>query len=136
MHAPVDYCARSFLGVPWRHLGRDRAGMDCIGLLLLAGRMAGHALPDAPAYAREPQDHALRQALAAHLDAVPVSAAAPGDVLLFKLGIYGGHVGICASHPAYGVPSVIHAHLPRRAVVEEVLEPFLPDLTGAYRWRA
>lgn len=130
-----DLAARMLIGTPWRHLGRDRAGLDCIGLLLLAGAMAGHSLPDPPPYTREPQDHALRQTLGQLMDAVPVDAAEPGDVLIFKLGIYGGHVGIRAVHPAYAVPSVIHAHLPRRGVVEEVLAPFRPDLNGAYRWR-
>lgn len=124
------------IGTPWRHLGRDRAGLDCIGLALLAGAQSGHAVPEVPPYTREPQDHALRRALAQHMDEVPVSSAAPGDVLLFKLGVYGGHVGLRALHPAYAVPSVIHAHLPRRQVVEEVLAPFLPHLTGAFRWRA
>lgn len=132
----VDHCARYFLGTPWRHLGRGLSGLDCIGLVLLAGRMAGYRVSDPPPYAREPQDHALRHALGAHFDAVPVNAAEPGDVLLFKMGVYGGHVGIRGMHPTYAVPSVIHAHLPRRAVVEEVLSPFLPHLTGAYRWRA
>lgn len=127
--------ARACIGVPWRHLGRSQAGLDCIGLLWVAAIRAGLTLPEPPPYTREPQDHTLREQLHRHLDAVPLPEAADGDVLLFNMGLYGAHVGLAATHPAYAVPSVVHAHLPRRAVVEEALGPFLPGLTGAFRWR-
>ena len=55
--------ARAMVGVPWRHMGRSTAGVDCIGLILLAAFRAGVALPEPAPYAREPQDHALRAAL-------------------------------------------------------------------------
>lgn len=128
--------ARALVGVPWRHMGRSAAGVDCIGLVWLAANRAGVLLPEPPPYAREPQDQALREALHRHLVPVVLSDARDGDVLLFNLGLYAGHVGLAGTHPAYGVPSVVHAHLPRRAVVEEPLAPFLPHLTGAFRWRS
>jgi cell wall-associated NlpC family hydrolase len=134
--APILDQARTLLGVPWRHMGRSTAGLDCIGLVWLAARQAGVALPEPPPYAREPQDHALRAALHLHLLPVALDATRPGDVLLFNLGLYAGHLGLAGQHPAYGVPSVVHAHLPRRAVVEEPRAPFAPRLTGAFRWRS
>jgi cell wall-associated NlpC family hydrolase len=127
--------ARALLGTPWRHLGRSAAGIDCIGLVLLAGRGAGITLPDPAPYAREPSSQALREGLAAHLNQVALDALLPGDVLAFNVGLYAAHVGIYGTHPAYRVPSVVHAYLPRRVVVEEVLQPIAPQLTGAYRWR-
>lgn len=127
-------CARALLGTPWRHLGRSPAGLDCIGLVLLAAQDAGLHLPDPAPYAREPSSQALREGLATHLDQVPLDALLPGDVLAFNLGLYAGHVGIFSIHPDYGVPAVVHAYLPRRHVVEEVMDPILPHLTGAYRW--
>jgi cell wall-associated NlpC family hydrolase len=33
--------ARSWLGVPWRHQGRTRQGVDCAGLVVLVGRGLG-----------------------------------------------------------------------------------------------
>ena len=128
--------ARAMVGVPWRHMGRSAAGVDCIGLVLLAASRAGVALPEPAPYAREPQDHALRAALGEHLEWVPLDQVQDGDVVLFSMGIYAGHVGIAGLHPIYGVPSVIHAHLPRRCVIEEPREAFARHLTGAYRWRA
>lgn len=127
--------ARAHLGVPWRHLGRTPAGLDCIGLVLLAAEAAGLTLDDPAPYAREPSSQRLRQGIAEHLDAVPLDALADGDLLVFNMGLYAGHLGLHGTHPAYGAPSVLHAYLPRRCVVEELLDPMRPSLTGAYRWR-
>jgi cell wall-associated NlpC family hydrolase len=133
----LDEAARGYVGVPWRHLGRSREGLDCIGLVLLAARDCGIDAPDPGAYAREPSSQRLRQELAQVLDEVPLAAARPGDVLVFNLGLYAGHIGIRAEHPDYRVPSVIHAYAPRRRVVEEPLASLdAGTLTGAYRLRS
>jgi cell wall-associated NlpC family hydrolase len=132
----LDEAARRYIGVPWRHLGRSREGIDCIGLVLLAARECGIAADDPAPYAREPSSHRLRQELAEVLDEVPLAEARAGDVLLFNLGLYAGHLGVCAEHPEYRVPSVIHAYAPRRRVVEEPLASLdAGTLTGAFRLR-
>jgi cell wall-associated NlpC family hydrolase len=45
---------RTFIGIPYRDKGRDRAGCDCWGIVKLAlAEMAGIALPDySDAYTR------------------------------------------------------------------------------------
>jgi cell wall-associated NlpC family hydrolase len=127
--------ARAFLGVPWRHLGRSRAGVDCIGLVLLAAGAAGVALPDPAPYAREPQGTRLLDGILAHARRVP--AAEPGDVLLFRMGLYGGHVGLACRHQVHGVPACIHAYAPHRMVAEHVMTDDLrAALIGAFRLRA
>jgi hypothetical protein len=132
----LDGAARAYLGVPWRHLGRSREGLDCIGLVLLAARDCGLAADDPAPYAREPSSQRLRAGLAAVLDEVPIAAARRGDVLVFNLGLYAGHLGVLAFHPGYFVPSVIHAFAPRRRVVEEPLATIeAGTLTGAFRLR-
>ena len=124
--------ARSYVGVPWRHLGRSRTGLDCIGLVLLAAREARTDLPDPAPYAREPQGTRLLEGILAH--ATRVAEAAPGDVLLFRLGLYGGHVGIASTHPAWGVPACLHAYAPRKQVVEQPMDAELRSaLLGAFR---
>jgi hypothetical protein len=124
--------ARSFVGVPWRHLGRSRTGVDCIGLVLLAAREAGVELPDPAPYAREPQGTRLLEGILART--ARVSEILPGDVLLFRMGLYGGHVGIASVHPNWGVPACLHAYAPRRAVVEQPMDAELrAALIGAFR---
>ena len=124
--------ARSYVGVPWRHLGRARTGVDCIGLVLLAARDAGVDLADPAPYVREPQGTRLLEGILAYAERV--SEAKAGDVLLFRLGLYGGHVGIASVHPAWDVPACLHAYAPRRQVVEQPMDAELrAALIGAFR---
>ena len=124
--------ARSYVGVPWRHLGRSRTGLDCIGLVLLAAREAGVELTDPAPYAREPQGTRLLQGILGHAERV--SEVMAGDILLFRMGLYGGHVGIASVHPAWGVPACLHAFAPRRQVVEQPMDAELrAALLGAFR---
>lgn len=124
--------ARSYVGVPWRHLGRSRNGLDCIGLVLLAARNVGRDLPDPAPYAREPQGTRLLDGILAH--ATRIAEIAPGDVLLFRMGLYGGHVGIASVHAAWDVPACLHAYAPRRQVVEQPMDAELRTaLLGAFR---
>ena len=126
--------ARRYLGAPWRHLGRSRAGVDCIGLVLLSLADVGITVPDPAPYQREPQGTRLLDGILAH--AVRVAAAEPGDVLVFRMGVYAGHVGIATDHASYRVPGVIHAYAPRKHVVEQPLDADLRAvLVGAYRLR-
>jgi cell wall-associated NlpC family hydrolase len=118
--AELVEAGRAYLGVPWRHLGRTRAGVDCIGLVLLAAADAGLTLPDPAPYQREPQGQRLVEGIRAH--AQRVSVAEPGDVLVFRMGVYGGHVGIATQHRTYGGPGVLHAYAARRHVVEQPMD--------------
>jgi cell wall-associated NlpC family hydrolase len=119
--------ARGWLDVPWRHLGRTRAGVDCIGLVILAAAEAGMQIADPAPYARQPQETALLRGVLAH--GARVAVPQPGDVLVFRMGaVFGGHVGIATSHHTYGVPAVLHAFATHRKVVEQ---PMNADLTRA-----
>jgi cell wall-associated NlpC family hydrolase len=118
--ARLVHHARDYLGVPWRHLGRSRAGVDCIGLVLLAAADAGRPLPDPAPYQREPQGQRLLDGIRDHARRVP--SAEPGDILVFRMGLYGGHVGIATDHRTYGGPAVLHAFAPRRHVVEQPMD--------------
>lgn len=128
--------ARALLGTPWRHLGRNPAGVDCVGLLLLAGARAGLAVPDPPPYTRLPSGYALAEACAAIGRRVPLAEARPGDVLLFSDSLYPCHVGLRTERSG-GVPHCLHARASSRAVVEEPLAFELADtLRRAYRHHA
>lgn len=127
--------ARSWLGVRWRHLGRARTGVDCIGLVLLAARDCGVMLPDPAPYEREPQGPRLVHGILQH--AARVRVPRDGDVLLFRMGLYGGHVGLASTHPQHGGPAVIHAFARHGGVVCEqpMIDEFRAALVGAFRLR-
>jgi len=130
----IVVAARSFLGVPWRHLGRSRGGVDCIGLVLLSLREVGVQIDDPAPYQREPQGTRLLDGIRAH--AAQVARERPGDILLFRMGVYGAHVGIASVHPSWRVPAVVHAYAPHRCVVEQPMDGAARTaLVGAFRLR-
>lgn len=126
--------ARGFAGVPFRHLGRNRAGVDCVGLILLAAAEADVAIDDPGAYAMFHRGHDLSAWLAARFDRVlPLADHRDGDILLFASGTHlPCHVGLRATRDV--LPAVIHAHIGRGKVLEERLAWHLArELRAAYR---
>lgn len=129
--------ARGFVGVPFRHLGRNRAGVDCVGLVLLAAAEAGVPMDDPGAYDRFHRGHDLSDWMAARFARVmPLAEHRDGDLLVFASGSHlPCHVGIRATRDA--LPSVIHAHVGRGKVLEERLAWHLArELRAAYRAEA
>ncbi len=84
--------ARAYLGVPWRHQGRSRFGIDCVGLLVCVARDLGIRIEDMRAYEREPRAHDLARMLRRHCVARRPAAARPGDIAV--MGRPATHVGI------------------------------------------
>lgn len=42
----ADECIRKYLGVPYKHGGRDSSGLDCYGMVVLVYKDLGISLPD------------------------------------------------------------------------------------------
>jgi len=100
----------------WRHKGRTATGMDCIGLLILTAAPFDVPIRDMADYSAHPTGKLLIH-LRSHL--VPRPGAAPKKAMI---GVFHDqsqpcHVGIIGER--YGRPSLIHASLERRGVVEE-----------------
>ena len=97
--------ARDWIGTPYVHQAATRgAGCDCLGLLRgVWADVTGEPLPPVPPYTEdwsEPQgDEQLWAAIAARMVRKPNGAAAPGDVLLFRMrhGAVAKHVGLQAA---------------------------------------
>lgn len=126
--------ARGFCGVPFRHHGRTRGGLDCVGLVLLAAGAAGIAIDDPGRYARFSRGHDLSEWLRARFDRA--DAMRDGDILMFSSQAthLPCHVGLRATRHA--LPSVIHAHAARGFVQEERLGwDLVRELRGAWRVR-
>lgn len=133
--------ARSMLGTPFLHLGRDEHGIDCIGLLAYAKAYPASKLPP---YPRDPYRGLLEQQLDAVLgrpwrtytDAgAPVADLQPGDVLAMAYKRVCRHVGMVAQHPTLpGQLSVIHTDSTLGEVTEHRLdEKWLRRIRRVYR---
>lgn len=112
-------CARSYLGVPWRHQGRTSAGLDCGGLIIRVAHDLGLSTFDVDGYGREPDGVSLR----AHLEAqaVRVLQGEAGDILLLRFVRYPQHLAIRTD------VGIIHTYAQVGAVVEHHFDS---------RWRA
>ncbi len=115
------------MGTRFRAQGRGPGvGLDCLGLVIVAGAVAGVRLPDEAGYSLRGEelgrlDLAIAEAM------VPVERAEAGDVLLFEPGPEMRHLGVWTGS------SLIHAHAGLRRVVEGPVDPAW-RLIGAYRF--
>lgn len=124
--------ARSFVGTRWHHQGRaPGAGLDCVGVAVLAARAAGLEVRDLEGYSRRPDGRSLMATVEAQADPVPASDIQPGDVLVFRIDVHPQHVGV-----AVGEGRMVHALAQTRSVVEVEIDGHWRDrLVGVYRPR-
>lgn len=108
---------RKLKGVPWRHQGRTRFGVDCIGLVILACNNGGLDLTEymglslPPSYSRNPNPNSV-SILSKHC--TQVSRPITGCVLLFRFPDekLPRHFGVFTGE------TIIHAEARSRRVVE------------------
>jgi hypothetical protein len=104
--------------MPRHHQGRSRQGVDCAGLVVLVGRGLGLADYDTQAYGRRPEgDQGFVRHFRVAMDALPLTEAWPGDVLVFADAAYPCHSGFLTEK--HEVPHLLHVHALRRQVIEE-----------------
>ncbi|WP_107498045.1 NlpC/P60 family protein [Thalassobius sp. I31.1] len=102
MSSPILEAARGWIGTPYVHqMSVKGAGCDCLGLLRGIWReVLGGEPADVPPYTAdwsEPgRDEVLWRAACRYLVVKPLTQAAPGDVLLFRMrrGAVAKHLGI------------------------------------------
>ena len=109
--------ARTWLGVPWRHQGRSRAGVDCAGLVVQVAKALELADYDTVSYGRRPQGQGFVMHFRSQMNGVAISQAQPGDVLVFADQAYPCHCGFLTEK--LDRPHLLHAHATRRQVIEE-----------------
>jgi len=133
----LDQAARQYLGVPFRHQGRNPSiAIDCVGLLVCAARDCGMAdvlSHDSTAYGTDPAHGILEGHLqAAFGPALPVSAMQPGDVAAMFFEGAVRHVGVIAEHPD-GL-GLIHTNSGVGHVTEARIDAkWLRRIAGVYR---
>jgi cell wall-associated NlpC family hydrolase len=97
--------ARTWRGVPFRHQGRDRNGIDCIGLPIVILQALGALPPDFEAtdYARFPHQNNLQQRLLKYC--TPLPEVVPGCLVSLTWQRTLAHVAIYTD-----TDSIIHAY--------------------------
>ncbi len=120
--------ARAWAGTPYLHQSSVKGvGCDCLGLARGIWRgLHGDEPWEVPPYSRDWGEAGRREVLAeaagAALIEIPLDAAGPGTLILFRMapGIPAKHCGILGASVIR--PSLIHAY-DRTGVVEEAFTP-------------
>src|SRR5690606_33732275 len=100
--------------VNWRHQGRSRMGIDCVGLLIVAAADLGITIPDMKGYRRSPEPRLFLEHIRANSN--PETEPLPGNFGIFRDGTQPCHVGIFASK--YEQVSLLHAYAGTGIVME------------------
>lgn len=138
MQQDVVTVARSYLGVPWHHMGRSRVGIDCAGLLICVARDLGIVAPDfdVPNY-RIRTDGTLLKVCDLYLE--PIAQLEVGCVAVIAVERHPQHLGIVGDY-RHGGHSLIHACNsrslnPARVIEHRLMFSRVTRLVGAYRFR-
>jgi hypothetical protein len=132
--------ARSFCGIKdvreavrYRHQGRSREGVDCIGLPVCVRAELGLAPMDSFGYAKRSEGSEMLDYCRANMVSVDRSSLRPGDLLVQMSGVI-RHIAIVGDYPGGGL-SIIHSHLPNKKVVECRLDDqFMKTVRGCFRF--
>lgn len=111
--------ARKYIGVKWVHQGRSSAGMDCLGLIVMAARDIGYkAKEDFTTYGRRPDTNYMLSVLDGYFDRVDAEKASPGDILVFRIppSLSPQHLGIKSDI------GILHSTFTERKCVEHSLD--------------
>jgi cell wall-associated NlpC family hydrolase len=129
LHAAVDI-ARSYIGVPFYHAGRDRNGLDCIGLIAVVASGLGYKFKDDRNY--KPGIYPARMFNGMSQFAERVEDIRVGDILVFS---HKGHPMHCAIYA--GDDHIIHCDARRfiNKVVEHSLGRYIKKLDSIWRWK-
>lgn len=125
----VEQFARSMIGTPWVHQGRNEHGVDCVGLCVLALRDSGIEVRDRTDYGQDP-DGTLRAEFI-RVMGQPHQDIRPGDMVIVKFRAE-RHAAIVSSN-AFGL-TLIHADSSHGRVVEHNIDDrWRRRIVGAWR---
>ena len=136
----VAAAAREWIGTPYRHQAATKgAGCDCLGLVRGVWRELNGDEPEAvPAYSMdwsEPKgEEWLWAAARRHLEPCTTKAAAPGDVLLFRMraGSVAKHVGIVGR--IGGAATFIHSYSGHGVVESPLSRPWRRRIVARFKF--
>jgi cell wall-associated NlpC family hydrolase len=128
--------ARRYIGTPWQHMGRNKYGLDCAGLLVITVYDVLKAWVEVSDYSPWPRPAVMREICNRILVRSDQKSMMPGDVIL----LYVPGIGVC--HMGwYAGNTLIHAsnEAGMKKVVEHSIHPdwnlrgvySVPQFTGA-----
>jgi cell wall-associated NlpC family hydrolase len=127
--------ARRYLGVPYKHKGRDHDGLDCAGLVLRSAIDAGitHLPKHLPNYEPTVNSNVLIELVRSYTEPIlRRGEGQAGDILVLSTGHYAGHMGFLDLTPT---PLFIHSvrETPGCVIVQEMTGLLWGRVIGVHR---
>ena len=107
--------AQSWVGVKWKHKGRNRKGIECVGLIVNVIHAVTGVVVEVPPYDQRPSTEAAFRGVKEYADRILEKDAKPGDLVQLRYGDHAAHFGFLTER------GVIHAHARHRKVIEQRL---------------
>lgn len=121
--------ARTWLGVKFKKGGRNRTGVDCIGLLIGVGRRFGFDIEDTIEYSFSPEPSKFQDMVYGQTIQRDEFDVLEGSIVILRQSIFPMHTGLIAKD-AYGRWSIINANLKERKVVEQSIDVWADLIIG------
>lgn len=112
--------AHNWLGVKYKHLGRDEHGLDCVGLIIKVAHSLGLTDYDTTNYGRRPVPADFLREMKRYLEPIPKKEAGHGHIAMFREPRHPCHIGILEVD-RFGDMWVIHAFAGTRQVSREAM---------------
>jgi len=125
--------ARAYVGCQWRHRGRSKFGIDCIGLMVKAMQAGGITMQDRLDYGREPWNDGLERELNNHFGEPVNTAPQAGDIALIHLPNHPApsHIGLIGERD--GRLTLIHSASELNVCEHGLNEDWLNCIVARYR---
>lgn len=129
----VVAAARSYTGVRWVHQGRNRAGLDCVGLIIRVAHDLGLSEFDATGYGTSPNGDLGRALREQCIVQSPGTEPAPAMVAEIRFELEPQHVALIVPYHLGGL-GLLHAlsRFPRRVTEHRLDADWRRRITGLY----
>ena len=129
--------ARSLVGTKWRHKGRSKHSIDCVGIIVYSFAAAGVEIIDRKHYGREPWKDGLDEVLEKNFCKKLDKKERRGvdvAIIWFDDMPAPSHIGIIAKHP-YGGLSLIHSYSMQNTVEHFIDDVWYNRISHVYRYQ-
>lgn len=126
--------AQGLVGVRYRHQGRNEAGLDCAGLIIVVAHLLGLTDKDTTSYSRRPNAPEFTAfMLETGCTQLPYGKHENGDILRMNTAGWPVHIAIYEIDER-GQEWYIHAFLPHKKVTRDPLTKAVKDAISSV-WR-
>lgn len=130
----IVFVATGFVGVRYRHQGRNEMGLDCAGLIIAVAKLLELTDKDTTSYSRRPNATEFTAfMLETKCIQLPYGKHEHGDILRLNTSGWPVHIAIYEVDEA-GQEWYIHAFLPHKKVTRDPLTPKVKETISSV-WR-